>query len=65
MNFPFLIGIVVSAVIFSVVDSSVTTVIVCLAEGEAEFDANHSKLYDEIHKGLRKVYPYQTRRCAL
>jgi hypothetical protein len=58
-GFPFLIGIVVSAVMFSVVDSSVNTVIVCFAEGPAEFEANHPELSAEMHEGWRKVYPDQ------
>lgn len=56
-GFPFLIGIVVSAVMFSVVDSSVNTVIVCFAEGPAEFETNHPELSEEMREGWRKVYP--------
>jgi hypothetical protein len=56
-GFPFLIGLVVSAVTFSVVDSSVNTVIVCFAEGPAEFDQNHPDLSEDMREGWRKVYP--------
>lgn len=56
-GFPFLIGIVVSAVMFSVVDSSVNTVIVCFAEGPQEFDQNHPELSEDMRDGWRKVYP--------
>ena len=47
----------VSAVMFSVVDSSVNTVIVCFAEGPAEFETNHPELSEEMREGWRKVYP--------
>jgi hypothetical protein len=56
-RFPFLIGIVVSAVMLSVVDSSVNTVIVCFAEGPVEFEQNHPDLSQEMREGWRKVYP--------
>lgn len=56
-SFPFLIGIVVSAVMFSVVDSSVNTVIVCFAEGPAEFEENHPELSSQMREAWRKVYP--------
>eukprot|EP00804_Cyclotella_cryptica_P027864 CCRYP_003782-RB/>CCRYP_003782-RB protein AED:0.24 eAED:0.24 QI:507/1/1/1/0.8/0.66/6/419/513 len=56
-GFPFLIGIVVSAVMFSVVDSSVNTVIVCFAEGPAEFEENHPELSSQMREAWRKVYP--------
>eukprot|EP00956_Cyclotella_meneghiniana_P028355 scaffold65591_cov47-Cyclotella_meneghiniana.AAC.1 len=56
-GFPFLIGIVVSAVMFSVVESSVNTVIVCFAEGPAEFEQNHPELSEDMRDGWRKVYP--------
>ena len=56
-SFPFLIGIVVSAVMFSVVESSVNTVIVCFAEGPAEFEQNHPELSEDMRDGWRKVYP--------
>eukprot|EP00956_Cyclotella_meneghiniana_P033375 scaffold95438_cov78-Cyclotella_meneghiniana.AAC.3 len=55
--FPFVVGIVISAVMFSVIDSSVNTVIVCFAEGPAEFEQNHPDLSLEMHEGWRKVYP--------
>ncbi|KAL3789048.1 hypothetical protein ACHAWO_004605 [Cyclotella atomus] len=55
--FPFLVGVVVSAVMFSIVDSSVNTVIVCFAEGPAEFEANHPQLSMEMREGWRQVYP--------
>jgi hypothetical protein len=48
---------VVSAVMFSVVDSSVNTVIVCFAEGPAEFEENHPDLSADMREGWRKVYP--------
>ena len=56
-SFPFVVGIVISAVMFSVIDSSVNTVIVCFAEGPAEFEQNHPELSLEMHEGWRKVYP--------
>jgi hypothetical protein len=42
---------------FSIVDSSVNTVIVCFAEAPAEFEANHPELSMEMRDGWRKVYP--------
>ena len=52
-----MVGVVISAVMFSVVDSSVNTAIVCFAEGPAEFEENHPDLSAEMREGWRKVYP--------
>jgi len=41
----------------SLVDSSVNTVVVCFAEGPAEFEQNHPKLSSEMREAWMKVYP--------
>ncbi|KAL7470443.1 hypothetical protein ACHAXS_010696 [Conticribra weissflogii] len=56
-GFSFLIGIVISSIMLSLVDSSVNTVVVCFAEGPAEFEQNHPKLSSEMREAWMKVYP--------
>ena len=56
-GFSFLVGIVISAILLSVVDSSVNTVLVCFAEAPQEFEENHSRLSFEMRAAWRKVYP--------
>ena len=56
-RFSFLIGIVISAILLSVVDSSVNTVFVSFAEAPSEFEENHPQLSSEMRDAWRKVYP--------
>jgi hypothetical protein len=56
-GFPFLIGVVISAILFSVVDSSVNTVMVSFAEAPMEFEQNHPELSSEMRQAWRLVYP--------
>ena len=56
-SFSFLIGLVISAVLLSVVDSSVNTVLVSFAEAPAEFEQNHPQLSSEMREAWRLVYP--------
>ena len=56
-GFSFLIGIVITAIMLSVVDSSVNTVLVSFAEAPAEFQENHPKLSGEMRDAWRLVYP--------
>jgi len=56
-GFSFLIGIVISAILLSVVDSSVNTVLVSFAEAPAEFEQNHAELSSEMREAWRQVYP--------
>mmetsp|Transcript_56031 Transcript_56031/g.119144 ORF Transcript_56031/g.119144 Transcript_56031/m.119144 type:complete len:497 (+) Transcript_56031:154-1644(+) len=56
-GFSFLVGLVISAITLSVIDSSVDTVLVCFAEGPAEFEQNHPELSSEMRDAWREVYP--------
>lgn len=56
-GFAFLIGIVISMITLSVVDSSVNTVLVCFAEAPAEFEQNYPELSSEMRDAWREVYP--------
>lgn len=56
-SFSFLIGLVISAILLSVVDSSVNTVLVSFAEAPAEFEENHPQLSSEMRDAWRLVYP--------
>lgn len=53
----FLVGMVVSSIMMSVVASSVNTVIVCFAEGPAEFQENHPSLSQEMREAWYQAYP--------
>jgi len=56
-GFSFLIGLVISSIMLSVVDSSVNTVLVSFAEAPEEFQQNHPKLSGEMRDAWRLVYP--------
>lgn len=56
-GFSFLIGIVISAILLSVVDSSVNTVLVAFAEAPSEFEENHPQLSSDMREAWRQVYP--------
>ena len=56
-GFSFLLGLVISAITLSVIDSSVNTVLVCFAEAPAEFEQNHPELSSEMRDAWRDVYP--------
>ncbi|KAL7539327.1 hypothetical protein ACHAXR_009184 [Thalassiosira sp. AJA248-18] len=56
-GFSFLVGIVISAIFLSVVDSSVNTVLVSFAEAPLEFEENHPQLSSEMRDAWREVYP--------
>ena len=56
-GFSFLIGLVIAAILLSVVDSSVNTVLVSFAEAPMEFQENHPQLSSEMRDAWRKVYP--------
>jgi hypothetical protein len=56
-SFSFLVGVVISAILLSVVDSSVNTVLVCFAEAPGEFEENHPELSSNMSDAWRKVYP--------
>jgi len=55
--FGFLCGIVICSVLMSVVASAVNTVIVCFAEGPAEFEQNHPELSRKMRATWIKAYP--------
>ncbi|KAL9190529.1 hypothetical protein ACHAXT_000235 [Thalassiosira profunda] len=58
-GFSFLVGIVISAILLSVVDSSVNTVLVAFAEAPMEFEENHPELSSEMREAWMQVYPAQ------
>ncbi|KAL3791047.1 hypothetical protein ACHAW5_002824 [Stephanodiscus triporus] len=58
-GFSFLVGIVISAILLSVVDSSINTVLVCFAEAPGEFEENHPELSSNMRDAWRKVYPIE------
>ena len=46
-----------SAVLFSIIDSSVCAVIVCFAGSPVEFHRNHAKLSHEMRHAWKEVWP--------
>lgn len=54
---PFILGLVVSSVLLSVVDSAVNTVVVSFAEAPTEFQENHPELSSAMREAWCKVYP--------
>jgi len=53
----FLVGVVFSSILMSVVQSAVNTVIVCFAESPAEFERNHPVLSLEMRSKWREALP--------
>ena len=56
-SFSFLLGLVISSIMFSIVDSSMNTIVVAFAEAPAEFEQNHPELSSEMRDAWMKVYP--------
>lgn len=55
--FGFCVGFIFSSLVMSIVGSAVDTVIVCFAEGPAEFDANHPVLSNEMLNAWKDAWP--------
>lgn len=53
----FVIGLMLSSIMLSVVASSVNTIIVLFAEAPSEFETNHPVLSGEMRAAWRKAYP--------
>lgn len=53
----FMVGVVLSIVLFSIIDSSVCAVIVCFAGSPVEFHRNHQELSHEMRHAWREVWP--------
>lgn len=53
----FLVGVVVSSVLFGIISSSVSAVIVCFAASPVDFEQNHPKLSQEMRTAWREVWP--------
>lgn len=53
----FLVGIVLSTVLFSIIESSVQGVIVCFAGSPVEFHRNHPELSHEMRHAWKEVWP--------
>lgn len=52
-----MVGVVLSIVLFSIIDSSVCAVIVCFAGSPVEFHRNHQELSHEMRHAWREVWP--------
>lgn len=52
-----MVGIVLSAVLFQIIDSSVCAVIVCFAGSPVEFHRNHPALSHEMRNAWKEVWP--------
>ncbi len=52
-----MIGIILSAVLFQIIDSSVCAVIVCFAGSPVEFHRNHPSLSRELRNAWKEVWP--------
>mmetsp|Transcript_6405 Transcript_6405/g.18016 ORF Transcript_6405/g.18016 Transcript_6405/m.18016 type:complete len:499 (+) Transcript_6405:67-1563(+) len=53
----FLVGFIFASVYLGVVDSAITTVIVCYAEAPAEFESNHPELSSEMRNAWTEAWP--------
>lgn len=53
----FLVGVVLSIVLFSIIESSVQGVIVCFAGSPVEFHRNHPELSHEMRHAWKEVWP--------
>ena len=53
----FLVGIILCSILMSVIGSAVNTVIVCFAEGPAEFQRNHPTLSQKMRAAWLGAYP--------
>mmetsp|Transcript_15309 Transcript_15309/g.42340 ORF Transcript_15309/g.42340 Transcript_15309/m.42340 type:complete len:207 (-) Transcript_15309:202-822(-) len=51
------VGLVVTGVLFGIISSSVSTVIVCFASNPVDFETNHPKLSQEMRNAWREVWP--------
>ena len=50
-------GLVVSSVLFGLINSSVQSVIVCFASSPVDFERNHPELSQEMRTAWREVWP--------
>jgi len=53
----FIIGLVLASILLSTIGSAVNAVIVCFAEGPAEFEANHPELSRKMRETWLQFYP--------
>jgi hypothetical protein len=53
----FVVGIVLSTILFSIISSSVAAVIVCFAGSPVEFHQNYPELSHEMRLAWREVWP--------
>ena len=53
----FIIGLVLSSILLSTIGSAVNAVIVCFAEGPAEFEVNHPELSRKMRETWLQFYP--------
>lgn len=53
----FTLGLIIASIFMGVIDSAVSTAIVCFAESPSDLHRNHPDLYEEMVGAWRKVYP--------
>jgi hypothetical protein len=53
----FILGVVVTSVLFGIVGSSVNAVLVCFATSPLDFENNHPQLSHEMRAAWREVWP--------
>lgn len=53
----FVVGLVLTSILMSTIASAVNTVIVCFAEGPAEFEANHPELSAKMRETWLRFFP--------
>jgi len=53
----FVMGLMLTSILMSTIASAVNTVIVCFAEGPAEFEANHPELSQKMRETWLEFYP--------
>ena len=53
----FIVGLVLTSILMSTIASAVNTVIVCFAEGPAEFEVNHPELSAKMRETWLTFYP--------
>ena len=57
LSIGFLVGLVVSSVLFGIISSSVNASIVLFAASPVDFEQNHPKLSEEMRNAWREVWP--------
>lgn len=56
-SIAFIFGLIISSILMGVIDSAVSTALVCFAESPSDLHRHHPDLYEEMVGAWRKVYP--------